>query len=150
LIAIDSNILVYAQQDNDQLNRHTTAIEIVAKSALKGAVIPVQVLGEFLNVCRTKLKMTPQDSVGQVTDYLAVFRCPVTTADDLITAAITADQFQLQFFDALIVSVARRVEASVLLSEDMQDGLDIDGVKIVNPFAAANETLLADYFATAV
>lgn len=150
MIAIDSNILVYAQQDTDDLNRHSAAFEIVAKSALIGAIVPVQVLGEFLNVCRNKLKLTPRDSVEQVADYLAVFRCPSTITDDLLTAALTADQFQLQFFDALIIAVAKRAGAAVLLSEDMHDGLDIGGLKIVNPFAPANDALLADYFANAL
>lgn len=150
MIAIDSNILIYAQQDHDHLNRHAAAFEIIAKSGLVGAIIPVQVLGEFLNVCRTKLKTTPRDSVEQVADYLAIFHCPITITNDLIVAAITADLFQLQFFDALIISVAKRAGASVLLSEDMHDGLEIDGLKIVNPFATANETLLTDYFASAL
>jgi predicted nucleic acid-binding protein len=150
LIAIDSNVLIYAQQDNDDLNRHTTAFSIIAKCGLAGAIIPVQVLSEFLNVCRTKLKMTPQDAIAQVADFLSVFQCPATTTDDLLLAAITADHYQLQFFDSLIIAVAKRSGATVLLSEDMQDGLEIDGLKIVNPFAAANETLLTDYFGSAL
>jgi predicted nucleic acid-binding protein len=36
----------------------------------------------------------------------------------------------------------------VLLSEDMQDGRTLDGLRVINPFAAANtdaiEALLAD------
>ena len=36
--------------------------------------------------------------------------------------------------------------ATILLSEDMHDGLEIEGLKIVNPFVIANEILLADYF----
>lgn len=147
MIAIDSNILVYAQQDNDHSNRHSAASEIITKSVLIGAIVPIQVLGEFLNVCRNKLKLTPRDSIEQVADYLAVFRCPATIAADLLTAAVTADEFQLQFFDALIIVVAKRAGATVLLSEDMHDGLEVDGLTIVNPFAAANKTLLADYFA---
>ena len=61
-----------------------------------------------------------------------------------------AEKYQMQFFDALIVVITRRAGATILISEDMQDGLEIDGLRIVNPFAAANETLLADYFGSAL
>jgi hypothetical protein len=32
----------------------------------------------------------------------------------------------------------------------MQDGLELDGIRIINPFSTANETLLADYFGSAL
>ncbi len=38
----------------------------------------------------------------------------------------------------------------MLLSEDMQDGLVVDRLRVVNPFNAMNETFLADYFGSAV
>ena len=57
-------------------------------------------------MCRNKLKTTPQASVEQVVDYLAIFQSTATSFDDLMMAAVIADEFQLLFFDALIVSVA--------------------------------------------
>jgi predicted nucleic acid-binding protein len=44
------------------------------------------------------------------------------------------DRFSLHFWDALIVAAANICEAQVLLSEDLQAGLEIDGTLIVNPF----------------
>ena len=56
-----------------------------------------------------------------------------------------AARYQLQFFDAVIIAVARRAGATMLLSEDMHDGLTIDGLTILNPFREANAPKLADY-----
>ena len=42
------------------------------------------------------------------------------------------------FYDALILQAVIVSGCSVLLSEDMQNGAVIGGVKIVNPFAATN------------
>ena len=138
MIAFDSNILVYAQQDADGLERHLKALDLIAAAILIGAIVPVQVLGEFLNVCRTKLGRSPRDAVEQVGDYLLVFDCPPTDIQHLTDAAFLADRYKLQFFDALIVVVAARSGASVLLSEDMQDGLQIDRLQILNPFNPSN------------
>jgi predicted nucleic acid-binding protein len=59
-------------------------------------------------------------------------------------------RFKLQYFDALIIAVASRAGARILLSEDMHDGLVVDGLRVVNPFVAGNETLLAEHFDSAL
>ena len=150
MIALDTNLLIYAQQPNDSKNRHQVADRIIRKTGLSGGIISVQVLGEFLNVCKRKLAIAPLDAVSQVQDYLDVFECPQTTATDVTEAAMLAEQMRLSYFDALILTVAHRNGATIFLSEDMHDGLEIDGLRIVNPFVAANEALLADYFGSAV
>ncbi len=146
MIAFDTNVLVYAQQLKDSRNRHETAEFLVRRIALSGGMIPIQVLGEFLNVCKYKLKIAPLDAIGQVQDYLEIFECPQTMSGDLTDAALLAEQMNFSYFDALIITVARRAGATMLLSEDMQDGLEIDGLRIVNPFTVTNTAFLADYF----
>jgi predicted nucleic acid-binding protein len=44
-------------------------------------------------------------------------------------------RYQLSFYDAHICATALLSDAKVLLSEDMQNGLQIDGMVIDNPFA---------------
>jgi predicted nucleic acid-binding protein len=45
------------------------------------------------------------------------------------------ERYGLSMFDALIVAAARQGEYSLLYSEDLQDGMVIDGtLRIVNPF----------------
>lgn len=46
--------------------------------------------------------------------------------------------------DALIVAAARRQRCSHLLSEDLSDGAEFDGLRVVNPFAHGPDELLAD------
>jgi len=45
----------------------------------------------------------------------------------------------ISFWDALIVKCATAAGCTQVLSEDMQHGASIDGVLIVNPFAAKTE-----------
>lgn len=54
-----------------------------------------------------------------------------------IRAAVgLADQAKISFRDALIVVAAARAGAAVLYTEDLNDGQEILGVRISNPFAA--------------
>ena len=48
-----------------------------------------------------------------------------------------ADDVQINFFDALILAAAVAARCDVLLTEDLNDGQIIRGVRIANPFTAA-------------
>jgi predicted nucleic acid-binding protein len=52
------------------------------------------------------------------------------------SAAELAGQVRFSFRDALIVVAAARSGAAVLYTEDLNDGQEILGVRISNPFAA--------------
>jgi predicted nucleic acid-binding protein len=46
-----------------------------------------------------------------------------------------AERYQLSVYDSMIVSAALSAECDVLLSEDLQDGLLIDGrLRVLKPF----------------
>ncbi len=149
MIAIDTNILVYAELPAEQDARHGKAAHVLALAALAGSILPLQVLGEFLNICRNKKMLAMDAAALRVSLYMATFDTIATRPDDLLDAAALSYRSQLQFFDAVIIAVARRAGATVLLSEDMHNGLVIDGLTILNPFNAANETLLAGLLGSA-
>lgn len=85
------------------------------------------------------------DAFERASSYVDLFDTPATAFIDMEQATDWSRAFELQFFDALIAAVAARAGATMLLSEDMQDGLEIDGLRIINPFAAANDPLIDDY-----
>ena len=47
------------------------------------------------------------------------------------------ERYQLSFWDALIVAAAAQGRADVLLTEDLNSGQTIEGVRIENPFDVA-------------
>ncbi|MDE2596233.1 MAG: PIN domain-containing protein [Sphingomonadales bacterium] len=143
MIAFDTNILIYAEDPQDSSGRHVIAASLLSRLAFEQAVVPVQVLGEFINVCRRKELVSLHAAIDKVATFAMVFHAPQTEVAELQDAALLAKRFGLQFFDALIATVARRAGATVLLSEDMQDGLDIGGLRVLNPFAPANSTAIA-------
>lgn len=113
-------------------------------------MIPLQAIGEFLNVCRRKKMLNMAAALERAQSYVDLFETPTTAFIDMQQASDWCRAFELQFFDALIAAVAARTGATMLLSEDMHDGLQLEGLRIVNPFAAANGALLDDYFGTAL
>jgi predicted nucleic acid-binding protein len=149
LIALDTNILIYGLAASDD-PRHKVALDLLQRLANSAVIVPLAVFGEFLNACRRKALLPVNEAIDCCRLWAEVYECPSASLPDYSAAARTATRFDLQYFDALILTVALRAGATMLLSEDMHDGLDVDGLKIVNPFAAANDALLADYFGAAV
>jgi predicted nucleic acid-binding protein len=53
------------------------------------------------------------------------------------------DRHQLSFWDALIIAAAAQGGADTLLSEDLNPGQIIAGVRVVNPFAPDDPSIRA-------
>jgi predicted nucleic acid-binding protein len=149
LIAFDTNILVYAASASDNSGRHSKALDLLQRLGISGAIVALPVVGELFNVRRKKKFVDVITLIAKVEIWTAAFDCPMPQLEDYLTAAEISERCNLQFFDSLIIAVSARGGATILLSEDMQDGLQVDGLRIVNPFAAANQALLADYFGSA-
>jgi predicted nucleic acid-binding protein len=62
--------------------------------------------------------------------------CIETALADVSTAFQVEDESQIGFWDALVIASAARGGASRLLSEDLDAGQTVLGVRIENPFAA--------------
>lgn len=147
MIAIDTNILIYADGAPDPQGRHLRAIALIDSITRTNACVPIQVLGEFLNVSGRKNILPFEKAAARVDAYALLFDTPATTLADLADAGHLANRHQLQFFDAVIAAVARRAGAAILLSEDMHDGLELDGLTIINPFDPVNTARIDTYLA---
>ena len=65
------------------------------------------------------------------------------TEDDDLSAALDAvKKHRLAFWDAMLWAAAQRAGVRHLLTEDLQDGFELAGVRFVNPFEAANDRLI--------
>ena len=65
------------------------------------------------------------------------------TLPDLATAMRGVREHGLSFWDALLWATVRRTGVELLISEDFPDRRVIEGVRILNPFAARNAPLIA-------
>ena len=141
-IAIDTNVLAYAEGLGDA-PRCKKAANLIAKLTLSDVVVPAQVLGELYSVLTRKANRTAPDARDAILSWADAFLVADSTRAAVVAACDLAAAHQLQFWDALIVSVAVAQQCRVLLSEDFQDGFVWQGLTAVNPFALRPHGLLA-------
>jgi predicted nucleic acid-binding protein len=126
---LDSNIVLYLASED--LAKADRAQELVAE----GGTISVQVLNEIANVSRRKMGL----SWAETHNFLLMIRGllevkPITIEIHDVGISL-AERYQLSVYDSMIVSAALSAGCDTLLSEDLQDGLLINGrLRVLNPF----------------
>lgn len=131
---VDSNILIYAH-DLDAGVKHERSVAKLRELWDSGTGrLSVQVLQEFY-VNATQKLATPiaRSTAREVIQAYAVWVRHATTAETATRAAEISDLARISFWDALIVASAEEAQADELLSEDLNDGQAIAGIKVVNP-----------------
>jgi predicted nucleic acid-binding protein len=126
---LDTNILVYAFAADDPRSARAEAL------MAEGGFIGVQVLNEFTNVARRKLRWqwAQIEAAFLVIEELLGPARPLTTAIHA-RAVVLARDHKLPFYDALIVAAAVDAGCAVLCSEDLQHGQKFGNLRIDNPF----------------
>ena len=130
---LDTNFLVY-QLDKRYPAKQRLSREMTRDLVRNGeAVISTQVLQELYVVATTRLKVDPVLAKGIMNRFNNMEVVTVTT--DLISQAADINiQSEVSFWDALVVAAAASANCERLLSEDMNDGQTICGVKVSNPY----------------
>lgn len=132
-VFLDSNVLIYAQ-DVGSPEKQRKSRELIALLADTGdGVISTQVLQEFFVASTRKLGVTPLAAKGVLKTF-GVFEI-VQISPTLIHEAIDCSILnQISFWDSLILAAAASAGCPIILSEDLNSGQSILGVKIQNPF----------------
>ena len=145
-VALDTNVIVYAELEPTTA-KGQRAQDLLIKAARDG-VMPLQVLSEFMRVIQRVDPARLGRAVSLMRTYHSAFAAPITTFDNMLTAGAIAQSDGLQSFDAIVVAASAGAGAKVLLSEDMQDGRIIGGLRILNPFNPANDAVIDALFWT--
>ena len=133
---IDSNVLVYAF-DSAGGEKSTIASHILHTALRQGnAVISFQVVQETLHVIGRKFSRvaTLQDRQSALAQILVpLWRIHPSPA--LYTRCLDIqERYGFSFYDSLIVAAALEGHCTRLLSEDLQHGQQIQGLRVENPF----------------
>jgi predicted nucleic acid-binding protein len=134
---VDTNILVYALERTDSAKKQAARrlmVDLMAEDRLR---VSTQVLQElFVTLTRKVAQPCSAPEALAVLEDLTAW--PLTVVDySAIRAAVELmGQLKLSFWEGLIVVSAARSGASVLYTEDMNDGQEILGVRITNPFTS--------------
>jgi predicted nucleic acid-binding protein len=141
-IAIDTNILAYAEGVGDAARRDAT-MDLLTRLPPEFVLLPVQVLGELFRVLTGKAKCSPDMARARILQWADSFEVADSTWSAFQSAFdLTADH-GLQIWDALILAVTAENRCRILLTEDMQHGFTWRGVTVVNPYRIPSNPLLS-------
>jgi predicted nucleic acid-binding protein len=142
IVSFDTNILVYATAASPVV-KSSRAREVITRGIRGGSsVLLLQTVAEFGNVAIRKARIPAEEVCTIVDAWRGVLPVPVADEDDLSSALEAVKLHKLAFWDAMMWAAARRVGVRHFVTEDLQDGFELDGVNFVNPFKSTNDQLI--------
>lgn len=140
---VDTNLLVYARDASEPEKQPLAMAWMRALWESRTGRLSVQVLEEYYVTVTAKLDpgLSREEARSDVRD-LGTWR-PVDLDEALLASAWDAeDRYGFGFWDSLIVAAAWRADCRHLLTEDLQDGQDLNGLLVVDPFRQGPEAIL--------
>ncbi len=131
---VDTNVLLYAiARDEHEQDKAAVATKLLSSRDL---ALSAQVLQEFyVQATRQSRRgyLKSEQARGLVESF---HRFPVLeiTGTLVLAASSTSDRFGISYWDAAILEASRSLGCDVVLSEDLSDETDYDGVRVENPF----------------
>ena len=128
---IDSNIWLYAFIETQDARKSELAQSIIQESTIE---VSTQVINEISVNLIKKADFSEKQVRELIQSFYRKYHIIEANQDVLLSASSIREQYHFSFWDSLIMASALHVEATVLFSEDMQDGFVIGKTKIKNPF----------------
>ena len=130
---LDTNVLVYTD-DADAADKQATSLSLLHAGWQTGnVVLSTQVLQEYFAAVTRKLGVDAAIARRKV-ELFGRLEILGIGHDDILRAIDLHRLHGFSIWDALILTMALKAQCRVLYTEDMQDGLVIDGLRITNPF----------------
>jgi len=137
--AVDTNVLIYVHDPRDRIKQQI-ASDLVEK--LSDGMLVWQTVCEFLSASR-KLASFGYN-FDQASDDIRALMTQWTTAlpswPVLDRATTLLKRYSLAYWDAMLIAACLEVGVETLYTEDFGGYAEIDGLKIINPFAQAAQS----------
>ena len=132
-VFLDTNVLAYAC-DADQPAKRDKARDLL-KSIPRNVppCVSTQVLQEFFVTVTRKMGVEPM-LAKRIIHSFRHMETVLIDPEDISRAIDGSVIWQVSFWDALIVTSARKAHCTVLYSEDLNDGQAYDTIRVINPF----------------
>jgi predicted nucleic acid-binding protein len=142
IVSFDTNVLIYATAPTP-IEKGSRARDVIVRGARSGSsILLLQALTEFSSVALRKAGISIDEVRVAINAWRAVVEVRAAEESDLSDALTAVKAHKLSFWDAMLWATARRVGVRYLLTEDFQDGFELDGVRFVDPFRPANDPLI--------
>jgi predicted nucleic acid-binding protein len=132
---IDTNLLLYCDDRADP-RKQEIALQHWTQLRRSGeGVLSIQVLQEYYRNAVAKVGLDAAFARRRVEQH-SRFQVVIPSVALVLAAIDLTRLLSISFWDALIVEAARSAACELLLSEDLQHGQIIAGVRVLNPFLA--------------
>ena len=133
---LDTNLLIYAIDASDPGKQAVSVKWLAAAHETGNGLLSYQVVQEWFNVVLRKAA-TPLGPNEATAIYRTLIEplWRIQSSRELLDTALDIHRREsFSWWDSLIVSAAIQGGCTRLLSEDLQDGREIRGIRIENPF----------------
>ena len=132
-VFLDSNVLLYAcSAAPDDAEKRRVAEDLILSRPF---ALSAQVLQEFIaNALRKPRLGISEGNIDATLQMASLVRVQSVTRELVLSAVTLRRRFKLSQWDATILAAALELGCGVVYSEDMNDGQDYGGVRVINPF----------------
>ena len=130
----DTNVLVYAYDRSDTRKQRQAADLLDRLWTDHAGIVSVQVLQELFVTLRRKLPA--EDARAIVLDLSEAWPVIEPSGHDVVAAIDRGEEWQLSFWDAMMLTAANKAGAEVVWTEDLQHGQRYGDVRALNPFSS--------------
>jgi predicted nucleic acid-binding protein len=132
--AVATNVLIYVHDDREP-EKNVLARELIDR--LEEGVLVWQVACEYVVAARKLAPQgyTPQDARQDIDDLRHLWKTALPSWKVFVRSAGLMDRYSLSSWDSLLVAACLEAGVDSLYSENFSGYSEIDGLKIVNPFA---------------
>lgn len=128
---VDTNIWFYKFSKEDE-RKYQIAKELTVS---KEVLLSLQVVNELASNLLKKLKFSEEETTSIIEHFCKLKWATITKATILKACAIRK-RYQFQYWDSILLATALDAKCNIFYSEDMQNGMKIEKMTIINPFEA--------------
>lgn len=113
------------------------AKHLIAKAITErdDVLVSQQIVAEVCNALLRKSKTTERRIREMIEEYEELYHPFVLKTEQYLRASNLRERYNFSHWDSLLIVAALELGATTFYSEDMQDGLVVEGVlTIINPF----------------
>jgi predicted nucleic acid-binding protein len=136
-VTLDPNLLINAADDTAGA-RNKLAARLVLECARTDCVLSIQALSEFFRAVTRKGKPARAIAAKQVRDRMSTYPIIVPSAAVLNAALDLNLDGKSGYWGGVMIATAEQAGRTLLLSEDMHDGMRFRKLRIRNPFAGSH------------
>lgn len=135
-IFVDTNIIAYMFDSRDKAKQYNARMLFTELVSSQRCCISTQVLQESFNVLTKKLRYT-KDEASEIVSNLMNLPVHQITTSDVVEAMRLSRSTQYTIYDSMILAAAKAEGCVTVYSEDLNDGQEVNGVKIENPLISS-------------